>query len=55
MLVTTMRQIACDACEGDGNAFGPAFFEQHLAVVAGYAAALADALGADVEIVALAA
>lgn len=38
-----------------GSYFGPAFFDEHLAVVADCAARLAAPLGADVEIVTLAA
>jgi uncharacterized protein len=37
------------------NAFGPAFFDEHLSVVAEYAGRLGEALGADREIIALAA
>ncbi len=42
-------------CRSDKNAFGPAFFEQHLSVVVEYAERLGEALGADLEIVELAA
>lgn len=41
-------------CNKDRNAFGPAFFDEHLSVVVGYARQLAEALGADLEIVELA-
>lgn len=38
-------------CLASANVFGPSFFEQHLAVVAGYAATLAERLGADPQVV----
>jgi uncharacterized protein len=55
MIVEAIREYAAEACGSSKNAFGPAFFEQHLSVVAEYAKRLGGVLGADLEIVELAA
>ena len=55
MITETVREYVLDACKGSSNAFGPAFFEQHLLVVREYSGRLAQALGAEAEIVELAA
>jgi uncharacterized protein len=54
MIVEEVREYVLKECDSDKNAFGPAFFEQHLSVVVEYAKRLAEALGADPEIVELA-
>jgi len=54
MIIETVRQYVFDECNSSKNAFGPAFFEQHLSVVAEYAKRLGRALGADLEIIELA-
>ena len=53
--VADVRQYAGEACRGRRNIFGPSFFDEHLEAVAGCATKLAESLGADVEIVQLAA
>ena len=55
MLVADIREFACQACQRETNLFGPSFFDQHLTVVADCAAILAKRLGADLEVVELAA
>lgn len=55
MITETIRDSVRSECEAKENVFGPAFFEQHVAVVADYAGKLAAHLGADAEIVELAA
>lgn len=50
-----MKEYVAGECRSEKNAFTPAFFEEHLSVVARYATELARILGADVEIVQLAA
>ncbi|MGE5293474.1 MAG: HD domain-containing protein [Solirubrobacterales bacterium] len=50
-----MREFVHGECNKDGNAFSPAFFDEHLSVVARYATELGRTLGADLEIVELAA
>jgi uncharacterized protein len=55
MITETVREYVFDACQSDSNAFGLAFFEEHLLVVREYSGPLAQALGADAEIVELAA
>jgi putative nucleotidyltransferase with HDIG domain len=55
MITVTVREHVFNECNSGKNAFGPAFFEQHLSVVAEYAKRLSEALGADLEIVELAA
>lgn len=55
MHVATIREMVQQDCRREQNAFGPSFFEQHLAVVAEFGAALAKRLGADPEVVELAA
>ena len=49
-----VREYVFQECNSDRNAFGPAFFEQHLSVVVAYARRLGEVLGADLEIVELA-
>jgi uncharacterized protein len=49
------REYVLELCRKPDNAFGPSFFDQHLEVVAHYAGRLADRLGADREVVELAA
>jgi uncharacterized protein len=53
--VETIREHVLIACQSDENAFGPAFFEQHLLVVREYGLKLAAVFSADAEIVELAA
>jgi uncharacterized protein len=55
MIVEAIREYVAEACSSSKNAFGPAFFEQHLSVVAGYGKRLGEALGADLEMIELAA
>lgn len=55
MITEAIREFVLSECNSGRNAFGPAFFEQHLAVVAGYARRLGETLGADLEIIELAA
>jgi uncharacterized protein len=55
MIVDEMKEYVAGECKGDRNAFGPAFFDEHLSVVARYATELGQVLGADLEIVQLAA
>jgi len=54
MLIETIKDYVAGECNSSKNAFGPAFFEEHLAVVVGYAKRLGEALGADLEIIELA-
>jgi hypothetical protein len=37
MIAETVREYVFEARQGDGNAFGPAFFEEHRLVVRAYA------------------
>jgi putative nucleotidyltransferase with HDIG domain len=55
MISADIREFVYRACRRNENVLGPAFFDQHLEVVASCAAALAGSLGADAEIVELAA
>ena len=55
MIVADICKFAQQACQRDENIFSPSFFDQHLSVVAGCAASLAERLGADLEVVELAA
>ena len=55
MLTADVRDWVHGACQRDENVFGPAFFDQHLVVVAECAARLGGALGADLEVLELAA
>ncbi len=55
MIVEAIRNRVKEECVRDQNVLGPSFFEEHLEVVAQYGAELAIRLGADAEIVALAA
>ncbi len=55
MIAQVIREQVQRACEREENIFGPAFFDQHLAVVAECAARLAQRLGGDSEVVELAA
>lgn len=55
MITETIKEYVFSECQSSKNAFGPAFFEQHLAVVAAYAKRLGGVLGADLEIIELAA
>ena len=48
---TGIREFVREACQRRENVFGPAFFDQHLVVVAQCAASLAARLGAEVEVV----
>ena len=54
MSIEFARDYAIQACRKPGNALGPAYFDLHLKVVAFYAVALADNLGADREVVEIA-
>lgn len=55
MLSADIRGFVHHACQRSENVFGPSFFDQHIAVVAECATSLAQRLGADVEVVELAA
>jgi len=55
MIRKTVKEYVLQECRGSRNAFGPAFFEEHLSVVVEYARKLGNTLGADLEIVELAA
>jgi uncharacterized protein len=55
MIVDAMRDYVAGECNSNRNAFGAAFFDEHLSVVARYATELGRTLGADLEIVQLAA
>lgn len=55
MIVDAVKEYVTGECSSSRNAFGSAFFEQHVLVVREYSALLAKALGADAEIVELAA
>jgi len=55
MLLAEIREFVHLACQRNENVFSPSFFDQHLTVVAQCAKSLAERLGADVEIVELAA
>jgi len=54
MIVDTIREYVAGECRSSRNAFGPAFFDEHLSVVVGYARLLGQALNADLEIIELA-
>ncbi|MEN6576115.1 MAG: HD domain-containing protein [Phycisphaerales bacterium] len=54
MIVQAMKEYVAGECNSSRNAFSPAFFDEHLSVVVGYARQLAEVLGADLEIVELA-
>ena len=54
MIVDTIREYVAGECRSSRNAFGPAFFDEHLSAVVGYARQLGQALNADLEIVELA-
>jgi uncharacterized protein len=54
MITEGARDYVREECHAKENAFSPAFFEQHLSVVAEYSKRLGEALGADLEIVELA-
>ncbi|MBN1508776.1 MAG: HD domain-containing protein [Sedimentisphaerales bacterium] len=55
MITETVREYVFNECNSSRNAFGTAFFDQHLLVVREYGRSLAKVLGADAEIVELAA
>ncbi len=55
MIVEDMRGHVLEACGDPANVLTPGFFHDHLLVVASYAAVLAPRLGADAEVVELAA
>jgi uncharacterized protein len=55
MMVETIREYVRGECSSSKNAFEPVFFEQHLSVVTEYAKRLGGVLGADLEIIELAA
>ncbi len=55
MILEVIRDQVLNRCRSDANAFGPAFFAEHLLVVREYGLKLAAVLGADAEIVELAA
>ncbi len=55
MVGTLIRNLVQGDCARDENIFGASFFDEHIAVVAEYAANLAAILGADRAIVELAA
>jgi HD superfamily phosphodiesterase len=54
-LCTDICEFVREACRRRQNVFGPWFFDQHLAVVAECARSLAARVGAEVEVVSLAA
>jgi len=54
MITEAVRGYVFGECDSSKNAFGPAFFEQHLSVVVEYAKRLGGVLDADLEIVELA-
>lgn len=54
MITEAAREYVFNECNSSRNAFGPAFFDEHLSVVVEYAKQLAGILGADLEIVELA-
>jgi uncharacterized protein len=54
MIAKIVREYVRNECDSSKNAFGPAFFEQHLSVVVAYAKRLGGILGADLEIIELA-
>jgi len=54
MTIEAIRESVFRECRSGRNAFGPAFFEEHLSVVVEYAKRLGETLGADPEIVELA-
>lgn len=54
MIVDEIKRFVAEECNSSGNAFGPAFFDEHLSIVVGYARRLAGALRGDLEIVELA-
>lgn len=49
--IAAARRYAETAGRNEANAYGPHFFDQHIAVVRDYALALAESLGADRRIV----
>lgn len=53
-MIEEIRDYVAGECDSSRNAFGPAFFEEHLSVVVGYARQLGQTLGGDLEIVELA-
>ncbi len=55
MLLDEVRQEVREACERPENALTASFYDEHLAIVAAHATSLATALGADPEVVELAA
>lgn len=55
MIVEAVREYVFKESHSSGNAFGPAFFDEHLSVVARYAMELGRSFGADLEIIQLAA
>lgn len=55
MLIALAREHAREACNRAENIFGPAFFDEHLSVVADCGLQLAGPLGADREAVEIAA
>jgi uncharacterized protein len=55
MITEAVREYVFNECNSSKSAFGPAFFDHHLLVVREYSGLLAKALGADPEIVELAA
>ncbi len=55
MTADTIRELVRADCLRETNAFGPAFFGQHIEVVVRYALLLAGRIGADAETVELAA
>jgi uncharacterized protein len=54
MIVEAMKKYVATECDSSKNAFGSAFFDEHVSVVVEYAKQLAGVLGADPEIVELA-
>jgi hypothetical protein len=55
MITEAVREYTFNECNSSKNAFGPAFFEQHLSVVVEYEKRLGGTVGADLEIIDLAA
>lgn len=54
MLINLIRERVLELCQAPENRLTPAFFDEHLLVVAHYARELADKLNADPEMVELA-
>ncbi len=55
MIAEVVKEYVSNECRSDRNVLGPGFFDQHVSVVVEYSRAHAKSLGADLEIVELAA